>query len=73
MNKDQKQVLKAIGSFVLFKALLYISINRAAKALRETTDKYDPHFGHTTQFGIKTGTDIVGIHAKVDGKRRFSL
>lgn len=68
MTKDEAQVLKSIGMFVAIKVLLYVAINRAAKSLRESSERFDPNFPHTSQFSVATSTDIIGPHSILDIK-----
>lgn len=65
MTKDERQVLKAILGFVAFKALLFLSINRSAKAAREMAAEYNAAPDLCGQLTVKTGTDLVGGHVRV--------
>jgi hypothetical protein len=66
MTRDQKKVLRALGTFVAFKALLYLSIHYAARVARETISPYETGVADVKgQIGIKIDNRTIGNHATV--------
>lgn len=68
MTEDEKQVLRYFLTMFTLKAILLIGINRLAKAVWATSDKFDPDFPHVTQFTVRTGTDVIGPHMPINLK-----